>query len=63
MKWLTTLSFAKTYKSVHLAFRRRATLRVVGAFFGAIILVAVSYSSEIGTDINADKNVGPIGGY
>ena len=60
MKWLTTLSFASTDKSVHLAFRRRARLRVVGAFFGAIILVAVSHSSEIGTDINTDKNVGPI---
>ena len=60
MKWLTALSFANNDKSVHLAFRRRARLRVVGAFFGAIILVAVSHSSEIGTDINADKNVGPI---
>ena len=45
---------------MHFAFQRRTILRSVGAFFGAVTLAAVSHSSEIGTDIHANKNVGPI---
>ena len=60
MKWVTTLLCTISEKSVQLALNRLAIMKLMGAIFGLMILTALSHSTEIGSDINAKKNSGPI---
>ncbi len=60
MERVITFIFATPAKAMQFGLKRLAIFKVLGAFFGVMMLVALAHSSEIESHLRADKNGGPI---